>query len=165
MSVTLDEDLEPIGNSLARKWYSSFCKAVLKHPVLSQLMLQQVANKVRKECTDLVSTKTSSLLRKKNTAALTSFSWDHLVKEWEIQAPTFLRIMAAAADKHWHMKAQSISAKCIPPLCMAGAVLLKTRNKHTSALQSMTSILLNAGHCSSQVCKLKLKELRHMQHY
>jgi len=110
--------------------------------------------------TNLVSTKTPSLLRK-NAAALT-FSWDHLVKEWEIQAPTFLRILTAAADKHWHMKAESISAKCIPPLCMAGAVLLKTRNKHTSALQSMTSILLNAGHCSSQV--YKLKELRHMQH-
>jgi len=43
MSVTLDEDLEPIGKSLARKWYSSFYKAVLKHPVLSQHMLEQVA--------------------------------------------------------------------------------------------------------------------------
>ena len=152
MSVTLDEDLEPIGKSIARKWYRSFCKAVLKHPVLSRLMLQQVANKVRSECTSLVSIKAPSILRKKSKGTLTCFNWEDLVNEWENRAPTFLMLLTAAADKHWHTKAKTISTKCIPPLCMAGVILLKTRNKHTSALQTMTSILLNAGHCSSQVC-------------
>ena len=34
---------------------------------------------------------------------------------------------------------------------MAGAVLLKTRNKHVFKVQSVISLVLNAGHVGSQV--------------
>ena len=54
-------------------------------------------------------------------------------------------------DKQWHQKKETITPKCIPALCMAGDVLLKTRNKHVSKVQSVISLVLNAGHVGSQV--------------
>ena len=42
-------------------------------------------------------------------------------------------------------------AKAIPPVCVAGAILLKVRNQNMSALQRIISMLLNAGHVSKQV--------------
>ena len=45
----------------------------------------------------------------------------------------------------------SITPNCIYAVCMAGAVLLKYHNKHMSTVQTVISLLLNAGHISSQV--------------
>ena len=74
----------------------------------------KVANKVRSECTSLVSTKAPLILCKKDNAMLTRFNWEDLVKDWENRAPTFLTLLTAATDKHWHTKAETISTKYIP---------------------------------------------------
>ena len=67
------------------------------------------------------------------------------------QAPTFHTVLLAAADKQWTRKAESLSLICIPALGMAGVILLKSQNKHLSAVQTMILLVLNAGHVNSQV--------------
>ncbi len=150
-SASLDASLAPVGKNLARKRFQAFAKAVLRHPQLSRTMLQEVANKVRTECANLGSTKEPSVLRKKTRTDITKFNWHDVVSELEVRAPTFLLLLTAACDRHWSRKTKSISPSCLPALCMAGSVLMKCRNKHMSAMQTIISLLLNAGHASSQV--------------
>ncbi len=137
--------------NLARKRIRAFAKAVLRHPQLSQTVIQEVANRVRNECAHLGSTKTPSILLKKSRADVASFDWKSLVSEWENRAPTLLLMLSAACDKYWSRTQPTVSPQCVPPLCMVGAVLMKCRNKHLSGVQTVISILLNAGRVSSQV--------------
>ncbi len=150
-SASLDESLGAVGKNLARKRFQAFAKAVLRHPQLSKSMLLEVANKVRTECANLGSTKNPSLLLRKSRSEITKFGWEHLVSEWEERAPVFFLLLTAACDKQWNRRHQTISPSCIPALCMAGGIVLKTRNKHMSVVQTIISLLLNAGHASSQV--------------
>ena len=124
---------------------------MLNHPGIAKVMLREVGNLVRNECVSLVSSNDPSTLRKKSKLDLSAFNWTDIASEWEMRAPTLLMLLAAAGDRLWHRKKVSITPKCIPALCMAGAVLLKTRNKHMSKVQSVISVVLNAGHVSSQV--------------
>ena len=142
--ATLDEKFAAIGKSLAWK---RFCKAVLNHPDLAKAMVREIGNLIHNECVSLVSSNDLSTLRKKSKSELSAFKWTDIASEWEMWAPTFLMLLAAAGDKQWHRK-ESITPKCIPALCMAGAVLMKTRNKHVSKVQCVISLVLNAGNIS-----------------
>ena len=44
-----------------------------------------------------------------------------------------------------------MQSKCVPPVCMALAMLFKTRSKHMSSVQAVVSILLKAVHVTSEV--------------
>lgn len=114
-------------------------------------MLPEIGNLVRTECANLSSTKTPSSLYKKGKSDIASFTWDAIVSEWQQRAPTFYTVLMAAADKNWTRKAVSLSPKCVPAIGMAGAIVMKSRNKQLSAVQTMISLVLNAGHVSSQV--------------
>lgn len=134
-----------VAKNLARKRIRAFAKVVLRHPQLSRTVIH--------ECAHLGSTKTPSILLKKSRADVANFDWKSLVSEWENRAPTLLLMLSAACDKHWSRMQQTVSPHIVPPLCMGGAVLMKCRNKHMSGVQTIISILLNAGHVSSQVHK------------
>ncbi len=146
-SATLDQQSAVIGKNLARKRVVAFAKTVLRNSKLSQMMIQEIANKVRNECANLGSTKNPSILLKKSRADITRSA---LVSEWEKRAPTLLLLLTAAYDRYWSRPQNTLSPTCAPALCMAGALLMKCRNKHMSGIQTSISILLNAGHASSQ---------------
>ena len=149
--TTLDHTISPIGKALARKRYSSFCKEVLKHPILAGLMVREVANVVRLESEVMCSKRQRSLLGSKDAKALEEFSWDSLLEEFSTNAPVLLSVVVAAADSKWRRTSSHLVPKCIPPVCMAMAMLLKTRNQHMSLVQAVMSVLLKAGHVSSEV--------------
>jgi len=107
---------------------------------------------VRTECANLSSRKTpSSFNHNKGKTNIGCFTWDAIALDLQTRAPTFHAVLVAAADRQWTKKAESSSQKCVPALGMAAAILLKSRNKQLSAVQTMISLVLNAGHVSSQV--------------
>ena len=59
-----------------------------------------------------------------------------------------LSIVLAAADSKWR---SDVVPRCIPPVCMALAVLYKTRNQHMSLVQAVMFILFKAVHVTSEV--------------
>ncbi len=136
---------------------------MLRHPQLSQMMVLEVANKVRNECASLGSTKNPSILQKKSRADIANFNWSALVSEWEERAPTLLLLLTAACEKYWSRTQNTLSPSCAPALCMAGAILMKCRNKHVSGVQTIISIVLNAGHASSQVRAVCYAFLTHIR--
>lgn len=101
-TATLDEKFAAIGKSLAWKRYRAFCKAVLNHPDLAKAMVREIGNLIHNECVSLVSSNDLSTLRKKSKSELSAFNWTDIASEWEMQAPTFLMLLAAAGDKQWH---------------------------------------------------------------
>ncbi len=152
LSVSLDGTIGPMVKGLARKRFASFCKAVMKHKQISKLMVREAACSIHKECSQLVSTKEPSVLRKKAKTELMEFSWVKLAEELQERAPILFCFLSAAAAKSWTRKTTAESTSSITHICMALAILLKAQNKHMSAVQSVVSLLLNAGHASSLVC-------------
>ena len=151
-SAVLDESTEAVGKNLARGRDRAFCKAVLKHPRLCKTMLLEIGNLVCTECANLSSRKTpSSFNHNKGKPDIGCFTWDAIALDLQTRAPTFHAVLVAAANRQWTKKAESSSQKCVPALGMAAAILLKSRNKQLSAVQTMISLVLNAGHVSSQV--------------
>ena len=103
------------------------------------------------ECSGLVGTKMLSMLRKKSESDLIAFQWDKLMAELQERTPTLLSLMSAVADKTWNRKTTTVPAKCALQVCVACAILMKARNMHMCAAQTIVSLLLNAGHVSSLV--------------
>ena len=148
-SAVLDESTEAVGKKLARGRNRAFCKAVLKQ---CKTMLLEIGNLVCTECANLSSRKTpSSFNHNKGKSNIGCFTWDVIALDLQTRAPTFHAVLVAAADRQWTKKAVSSSQKCVPALGMAAAILLKSRNKQLSAVQTRISLVLNAGHVSSQV--------------
>jgi len=118
---------------------------------IGKLLTDAVVRKMQLQCEVLVSTKFNSILRRKGKEDLLNFSWDALLQEWEKQAPIFFNFLKSSVSTPAVKNAQPIADKTIAPVCMAGAILLKTRSQSMSALQRIVSMLLNAGHVSKQV--------------
>ena len=115
-------------------------------------MVCEVANAVRLECEALCCKKQPSLLRTKDRSSLEKFSWTHLINEFSQRIPVLMSMVLAAADSMWRRKSgNTMQSKCVPPVCMALAMLFKTRSKHMSSVQAVVSILLKAGHVTSEV--------------
>ena len=112
-------------------------------------MVREVANVVRLE---------SEVIRSKETKALEQFSWDSLLGEFSSNAPVLMRIIVAAADSTWRRSTNHLLPRCVPPVSMAMAVLFKARNQHMSLVQAVVSVLLKAGHVSSEVCIFSIQE-------
>ena len=151
MTVTLATNVGAMVKNLARGRFRAFCKAAMKHPQISQLIVKEVSRVVHTECLSLVGTKTPSMLRKKSKSELMNFEWDKLMAELQERSPTLITLLSAAADKTWNVKAADVSAKSALHVCVSCAILMKARNMHMSAVQTIVSLLLNAGHSSSLV--------------
>ena len=149
--VVLEGQLGGIAKCLARKEYQKLVKLLLSHSEIGKLLTDAVVRKMQLQCEVLVSTKFNSILRRKGKEDLLNFSWDALLQEWEKQAPIFFNFLKSSASTPAVRNAQPIADKTIAPVCMAGAILLKTRSQSMSALQRIVSMLLNAWHVSKQV--------------
>ena len=149
--LILDGQPGNIVKCLARKEYHKLASLLLSHPEIGKVVVDAVVRQMQLQCEVLVSTKFNSILRRKGKDDALQFNWESLLQEWEKQAPIFFSFIKSAACTPAVRSAQPMPAKAIPPVCMAGAILLKVRNQNMSALQRIISMLLNAGHVSKQV--------------
>ena len=151
MVVVFDGQLGNIVKCLARKEYHKLVSLLLSHPEMGKIVVDAVVRQMQLQCEALVSTKFNSILRRKGKDDPLQFNWELVLQEWEKQAPIFFSFLKSAACTPAVRSAQPIPTKAIPPVCMAGAILLKVRNQNMSVLQRIISMLLNAGHVSKKV--------------
>ena len=126
-------------------------RGVTRHHETAFFLVSDVADVVRKECRHVTSTKYPSVLRGKTKDDLLQFSWKVLLAEKHRRASTLLAVLSAAAESIKQRRNQVIQPACVPFIGMAAAILLKCRNKRVRAAQHITSLVMNAGHCSTQV--------------
>ena len=94
--------------------------------------------------------KKSSVLRALTPAELGSLSFEQLLDEWQSYAPLFYEFLSCAANVH----ASELKEKCIG-LCISGAVLLRERNIHMSAVHHIAGLILFHGNASKMVCPIE----------
>lgn len=144
ISRVLPDSIKEIGKTLLCR--GDIVEAVLKCADLKEKLIDKVMDQLGQECTHLCSMKLKSLLRKCAPKQLLDFSLEGLMLEWQREAPLLHRILVTAASS---TSAQSTDQ--IPPICMAGSILLRARNIHMSALQHVVGILLFHGNATKQV--------------
>ncbi len=117
--------------------------AVIKHIILFQELYQQ--------CTTLCQKKAfRSILRGLKPSELVSFSFDQLAKEWSCTAPLLFQFLTTVANVPLS-KSNTVPPESLPSICAAGAVLLRQRNQHMSALHHIVGLILFHGNASKLV--------------
>ena len=111
------------------------------------LIVRCLLELLHQECVALCQKKQmSSVLRGLQPQDLVSFSFSHIIDEWATIAPLFLKFLATAANVN-----PSDPGSNVAGVCTAGAVLLRQRNVHMSALHHIAGLILFHGNASKQV--------------
>ena len=135
--ATLGEDLQTLGKALARRGtYKQIADAAFRCPSLKSHLIKNTLQALGKECNDLCSKKTPSLLRNSGPDEMENFSFQKLCEEWKQRAPLFYSILVTCATVkekgcHW-----------TPAMAIAGSALLKNRNVHMNATASLISVMV-----------------------
>ena len=82
----------------------------------------------------------------KNKTSLEHFSWETVWCELEQKAPTLMAFLVGLAPPS---KRQSEHVK--PALSLCASILLKLRNDKVNLVQSVTSLVMKAGHATKSV--------------
>ena len=99
---------------------------------------------VNKECENLCTPSSNCVLRNTSLSELTSLKIETVADELAGSAPTFWKLLTAAACSQW--QSPTMRSSLLTRLSVAAGCLLKTRNQRMSALQYITSIVMhNSG--------------------
>ena len=136
-------------------------KALLNHKDLvsaglnSKDLYSDIVNKIMvdliKECVHLCEKKRfSSILQQISSKNLQDFQWSNLPDEWKKEAPLLYQILTTVGTP---------SSTCLPidhfpAVCVSGAILLRSRNIHMSAIHHLISLVLFHGNLSKTVSYL-----------
>ena len=144
VSGVLPGTIKEIGKALLYR--SDIVEAVLKSADFKEKLIDKMMILLSEECKHLCSMKLYSILRKCNPQQLLDFSMEGLISEWQQEAPLLHRFLITAASS-----TNAPSMDQVPPICMAGSILLRSRNIHMSAFQHIVGLLLFHGNATKQV--------------
>ena len=88
----------------------------------------------------------SSILRALQPQKLITFTFSQLVDEWASIAPLLLKVLATVANVDPFDPASNVTG-----ICTSGAVLLRQRNVHMSALHHLAGLIFFHGNASKLV--------------
>ena len=112
---------------------------VIMHPgPLQELVARHMLELLQQQCVALCWKKQmSSVLRVLQPQDLIKFSFGQLVDEWASIAPLLLKVLATVAHVEHYDPASNVAG-----ICTAGAVLVRQRNVHMSALHHLAGLIL-----------------------
>ena len=107
-------------------------------------------NDLQKEMREMCLKKSMSVLRASSPEALQTFSWESVVEELQVKAPTLLHLLKGCADVKRHerpRKSRRKSPKSFRPtntavLGTCAAILLRHKNQYMNLLQRLVSLVL-----------------------
>ena len=84
-----------------------------------------------------------------------SFSWDAIVSDIEMHAPTLYGVLRVCAEVRKRQKGvkrahSQVNLRAVIGVC--GAVFLRNRSARMNLFQQLVSVVLSAGHASKMVC-------------
>ncbi|KAI1888750.1 hypothetical protein AGOR_G00171940 [Albula goreensis] len=163
MTRIITGPLEKVVDNLVRGRYRYLVKSIMSVPDLYNVMVNEVLQRVEKECKQLTSLKFNSILRQITPMALNEFKWNKALAEWRTAAPTFLKFLACASTASVEMRASDTRGPTRRKTCamaMAGATLLKARAAGMCAPMYRNSLVLSHSgarkRCFDQFSKLSI---------
>lgn len=151
---TLSRSLTRLGCSMGRKNRRSIARQAINDSSIRKHCITYLGNLIRKEIKTICSSKNPSLLRKRDTQVLQSFSWDELLKELRSKSPLLMSLLQKCIDEKKLVKTKNVKKSkknmtmCI---CTCAALLLRYNNESMNLVQRIVSILLHNGGASKRV--------------
>ena len=105
-------------------------------------MLKLFLKEISKECCEIISTKSPSLLRKNSASDMQDLSLQKVCIELKARSPLLYSVMMTAAIPVRNQKHSLGSDKWLPSVAVAGSVLLKQRSRNMNAVQLMVTTLI-----------------------
>lgn len=148
--LTLSEQ-EKVCAAVMKTTPKQIASAIMGIPVIEQCVKGIIIDKMNKDCKMLCSKKSPSVLRTpraKHSKLAKVFSWHDILNEMKERAPDILNILTTIAAPKLKLHGQQV-----PPICMAYALLMNTRNRELSMVQKMNTVVIGAGHATEKVLK------------
>ena len=146
-SRVLPKSLQEVGKALLNR--KDLVSAVLNSKDLYKDTVNRIMEDVIKECVHLCEKKRfSSILRKTDPEHLQNFQWSNLLDEWKREAPLLYRFLTTVATP---ASCTSLPKDHFPAVCASGAILLRSRNVHMSAVHHLVGLILFHGNLSKMV--------------
>ena len=133
-SYTLTPTRKPAGKALARRSRCALMSELLKDPANTKYLLRRIGILLRRELALMCSDQTNSILRSQSMSDLRNFTWNSLLSELSLKAPTLLSILQSCT--YLSKPRQNRSAV----IGMCSALLLKHRfSKNVHSAKSYIS--------------------------
>ena len=154
----LTSSLKRIGRSVGRRKSYSIALQSLKHKRIKVHILKILVKEIRKELAALCTVKNESIMRSSQPSTLRDFSWESLVTEVKLAAPTLTAILDGSLEVHTSpskekrrktVKTRRVNKAAIVGLCTA--ILCRYRNQSMNLVQRLISVLMYKGGASKQV--------------
>ena len=146
----LSKSLHEVGKALLN--HKDMVSAVLNSKDLYSDTVNRIMVDLIKECVHLCEKKRfSSILRQISSKNLQDFQWSNLLDEWKKEAPLLYRILITVATPSL---STCLPIDHFPAVCVSGAILLRSRNIHMSAIHHLIGLVLFHGNLSKTVSYL-----------
>ena len=153
--------MKQLVRGVARRSHKTVARQAMLNKKIRAHVLGYLKKDVQKEIKSICSKKVNSVLREASADIVSSFSWELLVKEIEVNAPTLLSLLHACVDvKRRQRKRNSVlssrkSKSQIPSntaaIGVCAGIILRNANHHMNLVQRLISLILDNGHSSKQV--------------
>ena len=140
---------EKLCAAVAKTTPKQIASVIMGIPVIERCVKEIVLDKINKDCKSLCSKKTPSVLRtprSKHSELAKVFCWSSILNEMKERAPDILNILITIAAPNL-----MLDGRQVPPICMAYALLMNTRNRELSMVQKMNTVIIGAGHATEKV--------------
>ncbi len=148
----LTRSLKKIGKGLGRRSASSVGYQVMKHNNIRSHVLKVLGRDIRKEMKTMCSVMSPSILRETEPEVLQSFTWESLIEELNVKAPTLLNVLrSCVAKKPVKPGRRSYRVKEEAVIGICAAILLRNRNQSLNLVQRIVSMILYSNHAGKRV--------------
>lgn len=145
-SRVLPKKLHEVGKALLN--HRDVVSAVLNSKDLYTDTVNRIMADMIKECVHREKKRFSSILRQTSPTNLQDFQWSNVLDEWKKEAPLLHRFLTAVAAPS---SCGSLPIHVVPAVCVSGAILLRSRNIHMSAVHYLIGLILFHGNLSKTV--------------
>lgn len=130
--------------ALSCKRFVAAAAKIMQHSFMRATVYKAIGMDIRRQLKRLTATTSSSMIKQSDATAIRTFSWDVLFTDLQSHSKhlcDFLLLMVPGKKRE--------SAKSMVSLIVA--MLAKMTNQKAALVQSVISLILFAGHASSQV--------------
>ena len=131
---------------LARGSRCAFARKCLNDRIIRGFIVKGLGRSLQHEIAQVCSDNTVSILRDKAASTLKEFTWEKLLEEVKVLAPTLLKILQSCTKTRKPRRNQDAIIGVLV------AIMCRHRRPVSSLFQRLVSLILYSGHASKRVC-------------
>ena len=138
---TLSDEFTSLGIALVRGTFSQIANAIFKVKRLKVEITKCLLRELSRECRELTSKKTPSILRKTTADNIRQFELRKVCEELKQRAPLYYSMLLTSAVPNTR-KHDMNAPDFLPSVAVAGSILMRERCMFLNATQIMVSLVV-----------------------